>query len=275
MNPLSAHLQRTIAPGLRGAFFYAAYWGTVGLMEPFLNVYYLSLGIDAARIGLLSAVLPLCTLAIAPLVTRLADYTRRRLVFLAVSCVGLGAALTLPYWPFFRPTFVGLIAFMALYAVFRSPIVALADSLIASMAQRHALEFGSMRLWGSVVFTFTAVGMGAVSAQTGFSAMFLSAGLMFLPVAFVALLLDEPRAEKELTTEYTKGEEEALVLDGILAEQPALVQQQAYVDQLVIQQPSSMELPAAMTQPAAVTQPALAGRSTSETNWRRSTSRRR
>jgi PPP family 3-phenylpropionic acid transporter len=192
MNATLSSLQHRIAPGLRGAIFYAAYWGAIGLIEPFLNVYFLSLGVDAARIGWLSAILPLCTLTIAPVVTRLADRARRRVLFLALFCLGLGGALLIAAVPGFNPAFLGLIGFVTLYAAMRGPIIALADSLTASMADRHALDFGAMRLWGSLVFTFTASLLGGLWVSAGYNIMFLSAGLALLPVALIALLLEEP-----------------------------------------------------------------------------------
>lgn len=184
-------LRHSIHPGLRGALFYATYWGAIGMFEPFLTLYFLRQGIQATQIGWLAAVLPLCTLLIAPLVSRLADRLQRRVVFLALAGLGFGAALTLPALPAFRPTFAALVGFVALFAVFRSPMVALADSLIAQMAAHHALDFGAMRLWGSICFTVTAIGLGLLWESSGFSTMFLVAGLSFLPVIAAALLLDE------------------------------------------------------------------------------------
>lgn len=183
--------RQSIYPGLRGAFFYGVYWGAVGLYEPFLVVYFLRTGLNAEQIGWLAAVLPTCTMIIAPMVARLADRTGRRTPLLALASLCFGAALTLPFWPFFSPSFITVLGFAALFAIFRSPIVSLADSLIASMAARQELDFGSMRLWGSMIYTLAAVFTGALWARTGFETMFLIAGLGFLPVAFAALLLDE------------------------------------------------------------------------------------
>lgn len=194
MNNLRARFSR---PGLKGALFYAAFWGVVGLYEPYINIYFLRSGITPQQIGWLAAVLPLGVMVIAPLVSRLADRTRRRVIFLAVGVLGFGAALTLPGWPFFRPAFLPILGFVALFAVFRSPIIALADSLIASMATRHALDFGRMRLWGSLAYTTTALLMGAVWQRAGFETMFRVTGASFLAVALVALLLEEVAASSD------------------------------------------------------------------------------
>lgn len=189
--PPMNQLREMIHPGLRGALFYAMYWGVVGMYEPFLTLFFLKQGINANQIGWLAAILPLCTMVVTPLVSRLADHLHRRVAILALAGLGFGAALTIPAQPAFQPTFSALAFFVALFSVFRSPMIALGDSLIAQMAVRHALDFGSMRLWGSIVFTFTAIGLGLVWERAGFATMFLSAGLGFLLVITAALLLDE------------------------------------------------------------------------------------
>jgi MFS transporter, PPP family, 3-phenylpropionic acid transporter len=185
------NLRNSIYPGLRGAFFYGSYWGAIGMYEPFVFVYFLQLGLTGTQIGWMAAVLPLCTLLINPLVARLADRTGRRTLILALISLGLGLGLTLLAWPGLPATFLVLLAAVGLYSAFRSPVVPLADSLIAGMTVRHQLDFGSMRLWGSIIFTLTAIGLGALWQQTGYHLMFLVAGLAFLPVAFSAVLLDE------------------------------------------------------------------------------------
>lgn len=184
--------RKNLPPGLRGAIFYGAYWGMIGMFDPYFSLFFLDAGLDAERIGWLAGVLPLCTLVIAPLVTRLADRISRRVFMLMLALFGLGAALTIPAWPIFRAEFGLVLAFVALYAVFRSPVVALADSLIASMAAHHDLNFGGMRLWGSILFTAAAIGLGALWQGAGFRVMFLASGVVALLVVIAAAsLLDE------------------------------------------------------------------------------------
>lgn len=186
-------LTATLYPGLRGALFYAAYWGVVGGFEPFLFVFFLQVGLTSTQIGWMAAVLPFCTMVINPLVSRLADRTQRRKSTLALTCLGFGAALILTGLPWPRYSFPLLLGLYGLMSIFRSPVNPLADSLVAGMASRHQLDFGHMRLWGSIIFTITAISLGALWQRTGFSTMFISTGACFLLVIFAALLLDDPR----------------------------------------------------------------------------------
>jgi MFS transporter, PPP family, 3-phenylpropionic acid transporter len=181
-------IKEAIPPGWRGAFFYAAYWGVVGMFEPYITVHFLRLGFSGEQIGWLAAVFPFFNLFFSPLISRFADWSNRRILVLAVSAIFYGVALI------FLPVPVSFLAVLPVFAIStasRSPIVPLADSLIARMAERHLLDFGRMRMWGSAVFTITALGLGVLWAQTGFQVMFTVSGVLFLVVAAAALLLDE------------------------------------------------------------------------------------
>jgi MFS transporter, PPP family, 3-phenylpropionic acid transporter len=164
------------------------------MFEPFLNVYYLRNGLNGTQIGWMAAVLPFCYLVITPLVSRLADRTRRRVMILTLTVLGFGSALTLLALPGLKVTFLMLLGIVGLVSFFRSPVNPLADSLIAGMASRHQLDYGHMRLWGSLFFTLSAMTLGVVWQQSGFATMFLSSAVFFLPVILAALLLDEPAA---------------------------------------------------------------------------------
>ena len=192
-----SHLRLRLYPGLRGALYYAIYWGVVGAFEPFLNVFFLKSGLNSTQIGWMAAVLPFCTMLINPIISRLADRTHRRIAFLAATCLGLGAALGLLALPWPRFTFPLLLALYGLFSIFRSPVNPLADSLIAGMASRQQLDYGNMRLWGSLTFTLTAITLGALWDRGGFSLMFLVSAIGFLPVIFAALLLDEPAPQPD------------------------------------------------------------------------------
>ncbi len=162
------------------------------MFEPFLNVFLLKNGLDGTQIGWMAAVLPLCNLLINPLISRLADRTQHRVTILALTSLGFGAALMVLAFSGMGLTFPVLLGIFGLISIFRSPVNPLADSLIAGMASRYQLDFGHMRLWGSLIFTLSALILGVVWQQTGFSLMFFASGICFLPVILVALLLEEP-----------------------------------------------------------------------------------
>jgi PPP family 3-phenylpropionic acid transporter len=181
-------LKRSLKPARRGSIYYLAYWAGTGIYVPFTNVYFANLGLSGSEIGLLSALLPLLTLTVAPALAGLADRRGWRVRILALSLAGMGIALILLSFP---RSFLLLAPIMVLLALARSSVGPVADSLVARMAARHRLNFGAMRLWGSLGFALVAIISGALWQRVGYSYMFALAGLAFLPVALCARLLEE------------------------------------------------------------------------------------
>jgi MFS transporter, PPP family, 3-phenylpropionic acid transporter len=164
----------SLRPSHRGSLYYLAYWGAVAVYMPFTNLYFASLGLRGSQLGLISALLPLMTLTVAPLLSAMADWRGRRVRVLTLALIGLGLALALLAIP---RSFLPLALGMALVALFRSPASPIGDSLVARMAARHRLDFGAMRLWGSLSFAMVALACGALWQRVGFAAMFGSLGV--------------------------------------------------------------------------------------------------
>ena len=73
------------------------------------------------------------------------------------------------------------------------------DTLVVRMAARYQLDYGRLRLWGSLSFALVAILSGLLWQRVGYGPMFFVAGALFLPVAAAAALLDEPVVVKEAT----------------------------------------------------------------------------
>ena len=185
-------LRKRIHPGIRGALYTGSYWGVFGILEPFINVHFLHLGLTSSQIGWLSTLSPLAVLTIAPFIANYADRTRRRTAVVAAATVGVSLSLVLLNFP---RTFTGFLPIFALYAVFLSPINSITDGLLARMARNFRLDYGRVRLWGSVGYGLTSISMGAVYTRIGYDAIFLVTGLLILPVSLLSLLLEEPETE--------------------------------------------------------------------------------
>lgn len=162
---------------LRGGTFYLVFFAALGVYLPFLNVYFHRLGMSGEQIGLLSAVLPAVILLTATPVTVLADrrsWHHRLLVAGTVGTIGGLIALAVP------TAFWGVLFAMLLFAVSFSALPALSDTLVAGMAARRGLNFGDMRLWGSIGFAALSIASGAVWGRTGYRPMFLTAAALYL-----------------------------------------------------------------------------------------------
>lgn len=177
-----------IQPGLRGAIYYAIFWGAVAIADPYINIHLMSLGLTGSQIGLVGAISPLMTLTFAPLVSRLADRRAWRVTLLAVLAAGASGAfflmgLTRMVWLF--------VFGVGLLALFRSPMFALGDGLVARLAVHHKLDFGNMRLWGSFCYALLAIAFGILWQKVGMHWMFVAASGAYLLVILSSLLLEE------------------------------------------------------------------------------------
>ncbi|MCA9967410.1 MAG: MFS transporter [Anaerolineales bacterium] len=177
------------APLWRGSLFYFVFFGGIGAIVPFINVYFSQLGLNGRQIGLLATFLPLFTVVASPFVSALADSRNQRRRFLQLLAILYALAI---YLLGFTHTFVTILPFFALQALAVGCIQPLGDGVVTSMARRYRLNFGQMRLWGSIGVASTGIALGALWQQIGFGSMFIAAGGIFLLLALVSQLLDEP-----------------------------------------------------------------------------------
>ena len=151
----SPHLSRRFA--VRLALFYGAIFALVGCHLPFFPVWLRAVGIDAAWIGVISAVPAVTRFTILPLVTSFAERhaaVRGAMVitavittfgFIAIGTQHLPAAVFLAY---------------AATAAAWTPTVPLTDAYALRGVVRYGLDYGPVRLWGSAAFIIGALGCG-------------------------------------------------------------------------------------------------------------------
>src|SRR5579872_965010 len=181
-------IRRRLKPGTRASLVYLAFYFSMASYLPFLAVYFHTLGLSGWQVGVLSALMPTMSFLIVPPLAILADRRGWR-VRLLLACVG-GTAVSLIL--LMLPVgFIALLPLMAVFAVFYSPIAPLADTSIVGMAARHDLNYGGMRLFGSLGFAVSAALFGAVWQYAGYRAMFAVGAGISLVVAYLVLGLEE------------------------------------------------------------------------------------
>ncbi len=179
---------KVLSPIRSGSLFYLGYFLSTGSFGPFLYVYYSELGLTGQQVGLLATFFPLMTLLFATPLSSLADSKRWRIRMVQISMLIVAVIFFFMQFP---STFLGLAVLMLPMALCWSPVMSIADSLIARMAQRHILNYGSMRMWGSIGFAIAAIVFGAVWGRVGFKPMFLVGSLILLPVIWITGQLEE------------------------------------------------------------------------------------
>lgn len=185
---------------VRLAALSAAAFAGVGVQAPFLPVWLEGRGLDATTIGVIIA-LPICVrmLASAPLVA-LADrgVSARGLLVAAHLVLGLAFGLL-----FLAPGPWSIALVVALAALAQSPIVPATDLVLTDQVrERPRLDYGRLRVFGSLAFLATSVGMGYVLEVAPLDAVVVALVLSGTAGAAIALAtppLTQERASPERT----------------------------------------------------------------------------
>jgi PPP family 3-phenylpropionic acid transporter len=152
--PVGPPTDAALAPLAR--FYFLAYAG-VGITLPYLPLHLKALGLSGADIGLLLGLGPLAAMLFPPVWGYLADKTRRAGELLSAATCGSALA-----WAplLFATQRISIAPWLALQALFSSPVAMLADSLTLERVRGAGGLYSRVRLWGSVGFIATALGFG-------------------------------------------------------------------------------------------------------------------
>lgn len=137
----------------RISLFYVALFVGPGIWLPFWSVWLESRGLAAAEISIVVSAGIWLRLAAGPGAAHLVDRSGRRRG--AIVILAWGSLLTfLPFW--WAHGFWPLLLLATLYAAFWSPITPFSENLALLAAGRHGLQYGRLRLWGSISFMVAA-----------------------------------------------------------------------------------------------------------------------
>jgi PPP family 3-phenylpropionic acid transporter len=155
MAAASAAERRSVAARL--SFLYIAIFLFVGVGLPFWPVWLADKGITAAEIGILLSLSGWTKIVGNPLIAQIAD--RRgdlRAVLIAAAVASLATfalfGVTEGFWTFLVVTTISSIGI--------SVLTPLSDSLTMRMVATHGIDYGRVRLWGSVSFILAGLAAG-------------------------------------------------------------------------------------------------------------------
>ena len=188
----------TLKPGvLRFAGFYAALFLVVGVQLPYWPVWLKSRGLSATEIGILVAAQLWVKVGFNPLVGQFVDRTgRRRPILLGLAVTTLAVMLAFPL----AHGFVPLLCLSLMVGASFSAIMPVGDNLTLSHVVAHGMDYGRVRLWGSLSFIAMSVAAGGlldVIGGDGAIVWLLVAAL--IPLCFAILALpDAPPSVADL-----------------------------------------------------------------------------
>ena len=168
---------------LTAKLFYLVFFGAIGCIAPFFNIYLESQGLSGVQIGWLGSIPPLVALVSNPFWGTVADrwQVHTKILALCTMIAGLLSLFFIPvrgFWP--------LMALVILLFFFRAPIPAIADSAVMDMITRTGRSYGRQRLWGSVGFVAASYGLGQLLTTDRLGMIFWLHGLL-LAVVLTAL----------------------------------------------------------------------------------------
>jgi PPP family 3-phenylpropionic acid transporter len=149
---------RRFAVGI--GLFYATTLGIIGVYLPFFPVWLKAIGVEAAWIGVITALPSLSRFTILPLITALAE----RLQMLRGAIVALAFATALGFSALGlldRP--LAILIVFAVTACVWTPLGPMTDGFTLKGVARHRLNYGPLRLWGSVAFVVAAMASGLIA----------------------------------------------------------------------------------------------------------------
>lgn len=182
----------------RMALFYGALFLVYGIHVPFMSLWLDFKGLSAAEIAIATAAPQFLRLAVTPLVGAYADATgRHRRLIAALAWAALVVTLVMSQ----SRGFVALLALATALQVLVSTIMPLTETIALSGARLAGLDYGRMRLWGSLTFIVATFAAGPVidAAGAGSVVWLIAVGL----VATVACgaLLPQPVAGSPAVSE--------------------------------------------------------------------------
>lgn len=230
---------------------FLSFYGSLGVLMPYLPVYYHSLGHDGMYIGLLGAVKPLTTFIVAPAWGILSDRTNAHSTILQYTFV-LGLLLQISVCLYDSIGWLVTTVFLA--ALMNAPVKSLMDNLVMNaLPPENKTQYGKMRLWGQIGFGLGSSGIGVLlhktlriineatgspestttalammlhwiqdnilSKLTGYNIAFFAHGLLSIPTLLCMQTFRrlERQQKKEIssTNNSQKGNEGAKILQGL------------------------------------------------------------
>jgi len=149
---------------MRVALFYFVLYTSVGLILPYLPPYYRTLGFSGKEIALAVSVQPFLSILVPPLWGYLADRTRRPVWLLGLATLGAAIAFVPMLW---ARSVGAVVAVLALFSIFSTPLGSLIDSIAVVEARRIGTDYARLRLWGSLGFVAASWSFGQWLAHGG------------------------------------------------------------------------------------------------------------
>jgi PPP family 3-phenylpropionic acid transporter len=164
--------------------YYFAFLGGWGFILPFINLFYVSLGLTGAQIGTIGSVSAIVGLLLSPIIVNEVKKRPQARGILQASLM-LGA---IGYFLLGQQTvFAAILVIVFLQSLVGAGIIPASDAMAVHVSEEAGTGYGSVRVWASVGWILTVPASGWLIERFGFEAGFLGVGLMWLTGALLTL----------------------------------------------------------------------------------------
>ncbi|NJD36047.1 MAG: MFS transporter [Betaproteobacteria bacterium] len=175
-------------PHGRLAVWYFWYFAFIGAFLPYFALYLQSIGLSAGRIAVLMSLGQLMRLLAPLLWSWLADSGGRRVRIVVASTAAALASFSVV---FLTQDFVGLLIGMAVLHFFWSASLPLVEALTLGHLAAAPERYGRIRVWGSIGFIATVLGVGFLLDSAPIVAQLWVSWVLLLGTLLSALTLTE------------------------------------------------------------------------------------
>ncbi|RYH07054.1 MFS transporter [archaeon] len=172
---------------MRFKLLYFVLFSGLGILMPYIPVFFELLSLSKSRIGILSMLPNLCSFLLAPIFAMLADKFDANC---EVIIFGLVTSVASTVTIYFTRSFFALFWVVFAASAFRAPVTPQVDALVIA-ALPDKTKYGDMRLWGAISFgIFSFLGGSLFDPNAGtdsFKYIFFLHALTFLLAGYIVL----------------------------------------------------------------------------------------
>lgn len=169
--------------------YYFAFMGGWGFVLPFINLFYISLGLSGTQIGTIGSVSSIVGLIVSPIIV---SEIKKRPQARGILQASLMLAAVVYFLLGQQTAFFPIILIVFLQSLVGAGIMPASDAMAVHVSEEAGTGYGSVRVWASVGWILIVPTSGWLIERLGFEAGFLGVSLMWLAAALVTLLI-QPR----------------------------------------------------------------------------------
>jgi MFS transporter, PPP family, 3-phenylpropionic acid transporter len=219
MSPQSSY-------SLRLAIFYGALFLIYGIHLPYLPVWLDWRGLTPQEIAIVTSAPFFLRVFITPTVAMMADRSdRHRTLVIALTALTLALALVLSQMASFLTILLVAVAF----SIALSTTMPLTETIALAGVRAHGLDYGRMRLWGSLTFVMAGFAGGWMIDRLGPGAVTACLIAAALATAASAWLLPQKEASPPVATDGLTLETATIARAGSLDEAAKLIRSPVFL----------------------------------------------